>query len=354
MIALCSLLAVTTAAMAQSLNIGDKAPALKVTNWVKGKKQTLGNGKFTVVEFWATWCGPCRMSIPHLTELAHKYKGKVNFVGVSIWEHSPADYTKAVPAFVKDFGKKMDYNVATEGPNQFMAKKWMTAAGENGIPTAFLIDKNGKVAWIGHPMSGLDEAIGQLLSGKLNMQKARQERAKAKAEEAKQMALQEKAAAKLQPVMKAIQNKQWQAAVDASNNIAKTDPDLKPILNQYKLVAMVQGKLPGVGAVMLDAGKDAGDNPMALNQIIWMVVEQDLGLEADAYLTAVNLGEKMMKLSPNDPMNMDTYALALWRSGNKEKALATQQKAVEIAGKSKDVPAETLEEMKGRLKQFGG
>ena len=143
-LAISSLLVVASLSAAQVLNVGDKAPDLKVTDWVKGTPQTLGNGNVTVVEFWATWCGPCRMSIPHLTELAHKYQGKVNFVGVSISESKPEDYTTKVPSFVKEFGDKMDYNVATEGPGTFMSKNWMTAAGEMGIPTAFLVDKDGK------------------------------------------------------------------------------------------------------------------------------------------------------------------------------------------------------------------
>ena len=124
----------------QELTVGDKAPALKVANWVKGKPVNLGKGSYTVVEFWATWCGPCKQSIPHLSDMANAYKGKVNFVGVSVWESKPIDYTTKVPAFVKEMGSKMNYNVATDTSDQHMAKQWLQAAGENGIPSAFLID----------------------------------------------------------------------------------------------------------------------------------------------------------------------------------------------------------------------
>ena len=70
------------------LNLGDPAPPLTVSSWVKGDKvEKFEPGKMYVVEFWATWCGPCLESIPHLTELAHKYKDKgVRFIGVDIWE----------------------------------------------------------------------------------------------------------------------------------------------------------------------------------------------------------------------------------------------------------------------------
>ena len=341
--------------MAQALTIGDKAPDLKVTDWVKGKPQTLGNGNVTVVEFWATWCGPCKQSIPHLTDLAHKYAGKVNFVGVSVWESDPKDYTTKVPAFVKDFGVKMDYNVATEGPDTFMAKNWMTAAGENGIPAAFLIDGDGKIAWIGHPMMGLDTAIDNVLAGKEDLATAREARKKEKAKEMEAMKAQEKLQTKISPVMKALQGKQFQTASDDCDKIIKEDATLKPIVSQYKLIAMVQGNLSGLDTFLNSLGKEPFTNDaMTLNSIVWSVVEKDLKLSPSAYKAAVALGKKMMTLDPKNPMNMDTYALALWRSGDKAKALATQKNAVEIASNDKEVPSETVTEMKGRLKEYGG
>ena len=62
-------------AQAGDLKLGDPAPMLKVSKFVKGSAvQRFQPGKLYVVEFWATWCGPCRVSIPHLTEMAKKYK----------------------------------------------------------------------------------------------------------------------------------------------------------------------------------------------------------------------------------------------------------------------------------------
>jgi len=68
-----------------TLKVGSDAPPVAVVKWFKGTPvDTLEKGKVYVVEFWATWCGPCKMSIPHLTEMAHKYGDKVTFVGVSV------------------------------------------------------------------------------------------------------------------------------------------------------------------------------------------------------------------------------------------------------------------------------
>src|SRR5579872_1987912 len=164
-------LAFTAISMAQatqstSLLIGDPAPKITVSNWVKGTPVTnFEKGKLNVVEFWATWCGPCKVSIPHLTELAKKYAGKVDFIGVDSFERMADDNScfDKVGKFVEDEGDKMDYHVAIDGHDGTMAKTWMDAAGQNGIPTAFIVGKDGKIAWIGHPMN-LDKVIDKVVN----------------------------------------------------------------------------------------------------------------------------------------------------------------------------------------------
>ena len=92
--------------------LGDPAAALQVIEWVKGKPVDIASGKgktIYVVEFWATWCPPCRESIPHLSELQKKFKDKgVVIVGVS------GEKSEAVTNFVAKMGSKMDYTVAID------------------------------------------------------------------------------------------------------------------------------------------------------------------------------------------------------------------------------------------------
>jgi thiol-disulfide isomerase/thioredoxin len=143
--------------------LGDAAYPLTGLTYVKGEPVTITLGKVYVVEFWATWCPPCRTSIPHLTELRKKYEDKgVVFVGVS------NEDVPTVKPFVADMGDKMDYNVAVDTAGA-VVNGYMMAFQQNGIPTAFVVDAKGRVVWYGHPMGDLDSVIGHVLAGTYNV-----------------------------------------------------------------------------------------------------------------------------------------------------------------------------------------
>src|SRR5687768_5544401 len=154
-------LAATSPAFAQDLTLGSKAPALSVEEWLKGSAVTAFQpGEIYVVEFWATWCPPCRTSIPHLTELQNKYtKNKVHILGIAGSERAktPEEAREVLAKFVEERGDTMAYAVAYD-TDKSMSKDWMQPAKQGGIPTAFVVDGTGTIAWIGHPMK-MDEPL---------------------------------------------------------------------------------------------------------------------------------------------------------------------------------------------------
>jgi thiol-disulfide isomerase/thioredoxin len=149
---------------AATCNIGDVAPPLRVSAWLKGAPITnFEKGKVYVIDFWATWCGPCKVSMPHLSGLARKYK-KITFSAVDVFEkHEYGIRTMAkLKAFVDSMGRKMNFNVAVEDTS-FTVHDWFDAFHqEHYIPTSFVIDGKGRIAWIGHPLN-LDTVLQRIV-----------------------------------------------------------------------------------------------------------------------------------------------------------------------------------------------
>jgi len=156
-------------------DVGDAAAPIDVPaeHWLNGGAVDPSKPGDTiyVVEFWATWCGPCKVSIPHLTEMQHKYAGK-NVVIIGVTKDDPNNTWPMVQEFVKGQGKKMDYRVAYDRDGG-VYEKYMDAFGQGGIPHAFVVDKQGRIAWHGHPMVEMDETIDKMLSGTYSVESFR-------------------------------------------------------------------------------------------------------------------------------------------------------------------------------------
>lgn len=360
-------LAVVVAALASAfsaagIGVGDSAPAIKVAKWNKGTPvKGFAPGKVYVVEFWATWCGPCKTSIPHLTDLAKKYAGKVNFVGVSVWETDPKkpdnSYMAKVDKFVKDMGAKMDYNVAADDLSGTMAKTWMEAAGQNGIPTAFVVNQQGKIAWIGHPMDGLDEVVGKVVEGKYDIKAAQEEAAKKAKEAAAMQAQQEGIQKDMGEVMQLVQGGKTADALKKLDEVIAKYPAFKAPLVNFKFQTLLESDEPAAYKFAKEMGDtDWKDNAQMLNQIAWTIVEAKPPVKKPDLDVALGLAQRGVDITKDSdelkPMVLDTLAFIHWKKGDKAKALEMQTKAVDLLKNFPNIDAETKKELTDRLETF--
>jgi thiol-disulfide isomerase/thioredoxin len=103
---------------------------------LNGETRTLSGlkGKIVFLNFWATWCPPCRAEMPDMEKLYQKFKNEgLEFLTVNIQEHK-----RDVEAFMKDFG--LSFPVALDSRGDVATKY-----GIRGIPTTYIIDRDGRI-----------------------------------------------------------------------------------------------------------------------------------------------------------------------------------------------------------------
>lgn len=154
--------------MSQSQTLDEPALPWDPLNFIQGDpitaKQALGNS-IVVLELWATWCPPCRSSIPHINSLQQQLaKRGVVIVGVSNETDEPK-----IRKFVQSMGSSMSYRVAID--SEGLMNEWQDKYRVQGIPAAFVIDHKGRVRFSCHPMDPkfsdkLDQLANELAQDK--------------------------------------------------------------------------------------------------------------------------------------------------------------------------------------------
>jgi len=299
------------------LDIGMAAPSLSVSTWVKGEPvATLEKGQPYVVEFWATWCGPCRQTIPHLSEMQEKYGEKVTFMGISSEQDGPVK----VKPFVDKMGEKMNYRVGLD-PSGAMNSGWMAAAGQSGIPCAFVVDNKGSIAWIGHP--GNPEMIGvidEVVAGTWDVAAYKERKVKIQEVETRLKA--------------AAANKDAAAMITGLDDLMVVDPtrhDQAAIKKFELLLFGVHDYEQGyawAGQLVDVIFKDRAD---MLNAIAWAIVDGQ-GLEQRNLDIALRAATRAEDLTDGGNLEvLDTLARIHFDKGNVKEAVAVQEQAVKLA-----------------------
>jgi thiol-disulfide isomerase/thioredoxin len=150
------------------LMVGDAPPALTLGEWLRGDPiDRFEEGHIYVIDFWATWCGPCIQAMPHIAALQDQYAGEVTIIGVNIMEYLPV----RVQPFLLKMEETITYSVVLDDvpPNAQaiegkMVQTWMAPSGYDDLPLSFIIGKDGRIEWIGYSLDMIDP-LGAIVEG---------------------------------------------------------------------------------------------------------------------------------------------------------------------------------------------
>ncbi len=297
------------------ITIGSKAPDLDIEHWVSdgdGKFEhttKLEEGKVYVIEFWATWCGPCISSMPHISETQDKYAEK----GVQII--SVSDETmEEVEAFLKKDVRGDDEKTYAEltsnycltvDPDSSVFDEYFRAAGQRGIPCAFIVGKTGVVEWIGHPMS-MDKPLEQVVGDEWDRDAFMVKFQKAKADEEKMAKMQRKLSSTMQKVNQKMDDGETGDAVKLIQKVIENE--------DYEIAK------PQLAQV--------------LNSIAWTIFEEHDGggeVKNKELKAATKAAEIAAKADPENGAILDTLAHLVHLNGDLDRAIEIQTKALEFA-----------------------
>ena len=300
------------------LTIGDKARDIDIAHWVKPGVLADEEGKFTpltsfeqdkvyVLEFWATWCSPCVASMSHLSKCQEKYADyDVTFIGVSD-EPLPTVVSFLFENYKKDGKIQNDrtrYTLTTD-PDESVKRDYFRAAGQRGIPCAFIIGKDSRIEWIGHPMD-IDEPLDKVV-------KDNWDRDEFKADWEKKNAAERERRELMEDFGSAVKDGNWAKAHAAAATITER----------------------------------CWDDPSMLNMVAWEIVDNESNENPDLDL-ALKAARRANELTEgNDPAVLDTVARVYYEKGDLDKAIEYQTKAVKLAG---DDPMG--EEIKATLEKY--
>ncbi len=281
------LLALASTWTIAAADLGDKAPSLQIEQWVKGEALDLNAGKgktIFVLVFLETGCDYCRESFPRLTEWQKKFKDQgVEFIGIS------AEPAIVLRSFVESLGDQVGFAVAADAQRKTYTA-YMTAFGEVVVPHAFVVQKNGLIAWRGHPFAGLEKAIREIVAGEFDLA--------------------------------------------AAQRIANAEK----LQQRYVTLVSEERKNPEAGPIGNQILTDGRPNPWLLNNFAWSILT-DPGIKHRDFNLALRAAKEAYDaFGGNESAFADTYARALFDTGKTAEAIKIQKHAIETCKEPRQKP----------------
>ena len=324
------------------LGIGDPAPELEIGKFVTGSPvdRQLPGDKVYVVEFWATWCAPCRVSMPHLSSLQEEYGDQVAFVGVT------REDAETVQQFLdqeapdgRPWREVIQYRLATDADGG-TSRAYMQAAGQGGIPTAFIVGRSNKIEWIGHP-GRIDEPLRKVVEGSWDRDAA----VAAHEQQTQETAARERLQQLDSEISKLARAEKWDQVLDVLDQVEGEIGSSVRLIRTRILVLERAGRGEQASKLRTELVEQSWEEASTLNNIAWTVAKR--GPEDDLDL-AMRAAKRASELNDGtDASSLDTVARVHYELGNLDEAIRWQRKAVEHGagrGQYKETLDQYLEE----------
>lgn len=344
------------------ITIGSAAPQLDIEHWIQdgegqfAKVTEFEQDKVYIVEFWATWCGPCIAAMPHIAQLQQSYADRGVQV-VSITREDVETVEKFLDRTVRNADEDAEPKTyrdltssycLTADPDESSSRDYMRAAKRNGIPCAFIVGKDARIEWIGHPMT-IDEPLEKIVTDSWNRDEFAQEYV---AEQETNEVL-----SNVSSLMRRKKTEEAIAVLDDYIDNGKLDSQ-KARFRTIKFQVLVGDKerADEASEYALELLADESLDATSVNNISWTIYQlaKTDRLQGDELLkAALDVSQKRAvdEAGKMKPFLLDTVAHLQHQLGDREAALETQRSAIESADPAnKQRMASFLDELEREIK----
>lgn len=311
------------------LSPGDPAPGLFIAQWLRGRPvSSFAPGSVSVIVFWASWCDASVAAIPTLNAVQKQFaEQQVRVIAVSSRD-SEGESLARMKGRLESSEIPIEFSVAFDERRR-TAHAWLDAAEQEYIPTAFIVDRTGKVAWIGSPLwppGEFQEAVAATVAGELDAPRLERLRARwsnfvNRVQTLESEAQQAQAAGQLD------------AAARVFDQLITLNVRNAPMYAISKFTMLLTN---GREEQAYEFARAAIIGPLRndatmLNELAWSILDEE-GLVKRDFKLALAAARRAEELTQGqDPAILDTIARAYQCVGDLNQAIAFQTRAVELA-----------------------